>query len=323
MNLKERLGKRIRGWLPKELSLPRNQKHRMVDHTMRLQLLRVAYGVMLGTLLFTPFGVYHSRVEPYIIGYLWGYHLPVGYVGVLLGIVAVLYPRLNRLRSVRFSAFMPFIGLSLFLTFLFSPQDYFINLINGTNFSPAQIDVDFAVGNAAVLYLSILSIVLGLASFIRGWLPKEPNVPNVPSNKMQEADAKNRFPKPRWWKPFWRALVAIAVIFVVINYFVFHYPLSSVIGGLAITLLGIGAAYYIRIRPSLRVNRAVYVFLGCGISVVLLVVVYGISGLGRWVTDTLGPWPSLIIGYAVFIPLGVLIGDWIGKRRNYQLPLSP
>jgi hypothetical protein len=83
--------RRVRGWLPKEPSLPRNQKHRIVDHVMRLQLLQVAYGVMLGALLFTPFGVYHSRVEPYITGYLWGYHLPVGYVGVLLGMVAVLY----------------------------------------------------------------------------------------------------------------------------------------------------------------------------------------------------------------------------------------
>jgi hypothetical protein len=37
---------------------------------------------------------------------------------------------------------------------------------------------------------------------------------------------------------------------------------------------------------------------------------------------SLGVWPSLIIGYAVFVPIGVLVGDWMGKRRNYQLPLS-
>jgi hypothetical protein len=155
--------------------LPRNQRNRVVDQLMRLQLLRIAYGVILGALLFTPFGVYHSRVEPYVTGYLWGYHLPVGYVGLLLGILAVLYPRLNMLRSLRFSAFMPIIGLSLFLTFLFSPKDYFINLINGTNFSPAQIDVDFALGNPVVLGLALLSIAFGLVSFIRGWLPKEPH----------------------------------------------------------------------------------------------------------------------------------------------------
>jgi hypothetical protein len=150
MDVKRQLKRFIRGWLPKELSLPRNQKPRISDQLMRLQLLQVAYGVMLGALLFTPFGVYHSRAEPYITGYLWGYHLPVGYVGLLLGMVAVLYPRLHALRRLRFSAFMPLIGLSLFLTFLFSPKEYFINLINGTNFSPAQIDVDFALGNPAV-----------------------------------------------------------------------------------------------------------------------------------------------------------------------------
>jgi MFS family permease len=175
MNSKKRLANFIRGWLPKAPSLPSNQGTRVASHLMRLQPLRVAYGVMLGALLFTPFGVYHSRVEPYITGYLWGYHLPIGYVGVLLGIVAVLYPRLNALRRLRFSSFMPFIGLFLLLSFFFSPKDYFINLIHGTNFSPAEIDVDFAVGNSAVLGLSLLSIAFGLVSFIRGWLPKEPH----------------------------------------------------------------------------------------------------------------------------------------------------
>lgn len=146
---------------------------------MQLQLLRVAYGVMLGALLFIPFGVYHSRVEPYITGYLWGYNLPVGYIGLLLGAAVILYPRLHALRRLRLNAFLSLIGLSLFLTFLFSPKDYFINIINGTNFSPAQIDVDFAVGNSAVLGLSILSIAFGLVSFIRGWLPEEPNLNGV------------------------------------------------------------------------------------------------------------------------------------------------
>lgn len=181
MNPLRYLEKRIRGWLPKELSLPPTQRNRMVNHFMRLQLLRLAYGVVLGALLFTPFGVYHSRVEPYITGYLWGYNLPIGYAGLLLGIVAVLYPRLNALRRLSFSSFMPFIGLFLLLSFFFSPKDYFINLIHSTNFSSVQIDVDFAVGNSAVLALSLLSIAFGLVSFIRGWLPKEPNVPMVPA----------------------------------------------------------------------------------------------------------------------------------------------
>jgi hypothetical protein len=71
MNLKKHLENSIRGWLPKELTLPRNQRTRIVDQFMRLHFLRLAYGVMLGALLVTPFGVYHSRVEPYVTGYLW------------------------------------------------------------------------------------------------------------------------------------------------------------------------------------------------------------------------------------------------------------
>ena len=153
--------KYLRGWLPKEPSLSTHQRIRMVDHIMRLQLLRLVYGMLLGALLVTPFGVYHSRSEPYIIGALYGYHLPIGYIGLLLGILVVLYPRLSTLRSLKFSSLMIFIGLSLLLSFLFFPKDYFINLLHGTSFSPSQIDVDYPIGNSAVLGLSLLSIVIG------------------------------------------------------------------------------------------------------------------------------------------------------------------
>jgi VIT1/CCC1 family predicted Fe2+/Mn2+ transporter len=154
---------------------------------------------------------------------------------------------------------------------------------------------------------------------IRGWLPKEPN---LPSSKVKMADAKTKVTKPRWWKPLWITALFIVIIFGVVNYFLLHYPLSSVIGGIAISLLGIGAAYYIRVRPSVKVNRVVYICLGLGIGWVAWVI-YAITGIGRLVTDTLGVWPSLIISFAVFYTIGALIGDWIGKRRNYQLPLSP
>ena len=52
------------------------------------------------------------------------------------------------------------------------------------------------------------------------------------------SEAKTKVTKLHWWKPLWMALVAIAIVLGVINYFLFHYPLSSVIGGMAITLLG-------------------------------------------------------------------------------------
>ena len=166
MKHKTTIEQRIRGWLPKETSLPSSQTVNMFNLLKRFELVRLAYGIMLGSLLVTPFGVYHSRSEPYIIGYLWGYDLPIGYIGLLLGIVVVLYPRLNALRSLRLSSLMPFIGLFLLLSFFFFPNYYFINLLHGTNFSSGQIDVDFPVGNSAVWGLSLLSISLGLVSFL-------------------------------------------------------------------------------------------------------------------------------------------------------------
>jgi hypothetical protein len=164
MKVKRSLGSRIRGWFPKENSLP-NQTSVIFNVDRHFELVRLAYGVMLGSLLIMPFGVYHSTAEPYITGSLWGYYLPIGYVGFLLGIMVVFYQRLSTLRNLRFSALMLIIGLSLLFTFIFAPNDYFINLLHGTSFSPNQIDVDFILGNSAVLGLSILSIVVSLVSF--------------------------------------------------------------------------------------------------------------------------------------------------------------
>ena len=129
-----------------------------------LAVLRLAYGVMVGAFLVMPFGVYHSISEPYITGYLWGYNLPIGYVGLLLCIMVVLYPRLNVMRSFRLSSLISLIGLFLLFTLYFSPNYYFINLLHGTSFSSGQIDVDFALGNTAVIGLSFFSIILGLVS---------------------------------------------------------------------------------------------------------------------------------------------------------------
>jgi len=44
---------------------------------------------------------------------------------------------------------------------MLSPKDFFINLLHGTSFSSAQIDVDSPVGNILVWGLSLLSLALG------------------------------------------------------------------------------------------------------------------------------------------------------------------
>ena len=129
--------------------------------------------------------------------------------------------------------------------------------------------------------------------------------------------------KPIWWKPLWIATLLLTVASGVIGYFLLHIPVERAASAVALTFVCIGIAYYIRVRPSMKVNRAIYILLGISPIGFALWIVYAISGFGRWITDTFGVWPSLIIGFTVPLIIGAFIGDWIGKRRNYRLPLSP
>jgi hypothetical protein len=127
--------------------------------------------------------------------------------------------------------------------------------------------------------------------------------------------------KPSWWRPLWIFSLLGIIISVLVLFLSGYVPLERAILGLVFAFLCVGAAYYIRVRPSMTVNRVVYICLGVGIGWVMWVI-FVITGIGRWVNEILGVWPSLIIAFAVFYTAGALIGDWIGKRRNYQLPLS-
>ncbi len=119
---------------------------------------------MLGALLIMPFGVYHSRVEPYIVGSLWGYNLPIGYIGLILGMLVILFPRTVLARKSSFGVAMVVIGFSLIGSVYLVPRESLINWINGTNFSGSQIDVDFAIGNAITLFMGLFSIIAGIVA---------------------------------------------------------------------------------------------------------------------------------------------------------------
>ena len=135
------------------------------------QFFRLAYGLALASLLFIPFGVYHSTSEPYITGLLYGFHLPTGYIGLLLGITMVLYPKFAKVKNLRFETLLLLAGFFILLS-LFFPSEYFINVLNKTSFNSSQIDIDYPVGNLAVWGLSILSLSLWLGLKIRKLIAK-------------------------------------------------------------------------------------------------------------------------------------------------------
>jgi TctA family transporter len=145
---------------------------------------------------------------------------------------------------------------------------------------------------------------------IRGWLPKEYNF--AFAQKMS---------KPTWWKPLWIATVLLTVASGVIGYFVLQVPLERVALALFLTFFCIGIAYYVRVKPSIKVKRTLYILLGITPLGFVLSVAYAFF-VGRYVTGWLWGWFNIIVTIGILIA-GAFIGDWTGKRRDCQLPLSP
>ena len=100
------------------------------------------------------------------MGYIWGYQLPIGYVGLALGLLAILSPKTILARKHSFGTVMVAIGIFLIISLYLSPYEYFINLIHGTNLPGGAIDVEYPIGHIVTLYLAMFSIIVGLAARI-------------------------------------------------------------------------------------------------------------------------------------------------------------
>ncbi|MGB8779567.1 MAG: hypothetical protein WCD81_02840 [Candidatus Bathyarchaeia archaeon] len=144
---------------------------------------------------------------------------------------------------------------------------------------------------------------------IRGWLPKDSVTLYL-----------RKMSKPIWWRPLWIAVVILTLASGILAFFALHMPLQQVVIGTVFAFICIGIAYYIRVKPSFRINRALYVLLGITPFGFVISVAYAVF-LGRYVTGWLMGWFNIIVIIGILIT-GAFIGDRIGKRRNYQLPLS-
>jgi len=150
----------------------------------------------------------------------------------------------------------------------------------------------------------------------------EKNDENLPNENGQKPS------KPKWWKPLW-ILTAISMVGSgVFSYFFLHGELIRIIILEIIFSLVLGVAYYFRVRPSIKVNKLVYILFGItpiGFGLVILyVLICGITNFSKFIMifKPFGSWLQLGIIIGLFI-IGGFIGNWFGKKRDYRLPLSP
>ncbi len=134
--------------------------------------------------------------------------------------------------------------------------------------------------------------------------------------------------KPKWWKPLW-ILTAISMVGSgVFTYFFLHGELIHIIILEIIFSLVLVGAYYIRVRPSIKVNKLLYIFFGItpiGFGLVILyALICGITNFSTFIMSfkPFGSWLQLGIIIGLFT-IGGFIGNWFGKKRDYRLPLSP
>ncbi len=133
--------------------------------------------------------------------------------------------------------------------------------------------------------------------------------------------------KPRWWKPLWIVTAILMVGWGVFSYFFLHSDFVRIVIYEIIFFIVLGIAYYIRVKPSINVNKAIYIALGItpiGFGLwILYAIVCGSTNFCHFLNN-LRPYGYLLnIAFQICLfVIGGFIGNWIGKKRDYFLPLS-
>ena len=120
----------------------------------------------------------------------------------------------------------------------------------------------------------------------------------------------------------WGFSIAGLVIVAFIGYFYQGIPAGAVLGAVAMVSVLLAASYYMRVKPCLTLNRAAYLLLGFSPIGFLLWLVEAFALSHVIVMGSLA-WPLDLVSIVVPFIIGVFTGDWMGKMRDYRLPLSP
>jgi hypothetical protein len=127
--------------------------------------------------------------------------------------------------------------------------------------------------------------------------------------------------KPKWFTPYWAILIVLTIIItgIVIPVFGHQSPEKAVIYTVA-ALLVIGLAIYIRVKPSVTLNKAMYVgVFGFAIGCLLWFVGLIIAVLSLPHTDAIED-RLFVVLTALSFTLGPLLGYLIGNARHFKGP---
>lgn len=135
---------------------------------------------------------------------------------------------------------------------------------------------------------------------------------------MSEVKTQVSKPKPRWWTPYWIIIVIATIVLGITIPFFSQIPLERAVIYLVIALVAEGIAYYGRVRPSISLNRVMYILLGAPIGFVLWFI--SMLFLSRIYTQGRSEDVAIIVSLVVCFGIGALIGDMIGRIRHYEGP---
>ncbi len=144
--------------------------------------------------------------------------------------------------------------------------------------------------------------------------------------------------KPAWWRKFWVAEAIVTPIYLAINialYFMGYIDATTFYNLTLGIFACIGIGYMItHIKKEilsaeglLKLNKALYLLVGLFTGGFIiwggLTVAINVTGVRLWLASIIGDGALAI---ATMIPcyiIGVLLGDWIGKKTNYYIPHYP
>lgn len=126
----------------------------------------------------------------------------------------------------------------------------------------------------------------------------------------------------------WIILTIASVVIAILTGVFSNIPLENTLTVITIILIANGFGIYIRLKPSKSGNRAFFIFVGASVLGFLLwaMVIMTMNSTGISVSITrhsgkTGSYFAWIASLIICWVIGGFIGDLIGRRRNYVIPM--